>query len=370
MKKTLLITLDFPPQIGGVANYYFNLCQNLDKDKIVVLTQKSTEQNFSFKVYYQNLLAKLLPKFKWLIMISKIKTIARQEKIAMLWAGEILPTGTAVMFVAKRLKIPYIVSCHGNDILQASRFKNKTKLAVKILKNAQTITANSAYTKKLIIKLGIKADKIKVIYPGIEIKPSVGSGHRPDLVNNLQTKYNLADKKILLSVGRLVPRKGFDKVIASLSKVWEKFPDLIYIIAGDGPDRSRLEELIGESNNIIFLGQITEEDKNALLDLCDIFITPARQTDDDVEGFGIVYLEAGQFSKPVIAGNVGGAPEAVLNNQTGLLVNPENTVEISEAIIKLLKNEDLRIELGKAGQERSKDFHWQDKAEELAKILS
>ena len=350
MKKTLLISLDFYPKVGGVANYYFNLCRNLDKDKIVVLTDGGEEEELDFKVYRKRLLWDFIWP-KWKMMFWYVWQVIRKEKIEMGWAGEVLPTGTVVYYLAKFLKLPYIVSCHGNDILQAKKFKRKEKLARKILGGAKWVGVNSKYTQELVKSLGVGEDKIRIVYPGVEARENQGGAE-------IAEKYGLENKKILFSVGRLVERKGFDKVIESLDEVWREVPDLMYIIGGDGPDAERLKSL-AKDERIKFLGRISDEEKWAWLDLCSVFIMPARETQDDVEGFGIAYLEAGSCGKPVIAGNVGGAKEAVVDGQTGVLVNPEKKSEISEAIIKLFKDKELAKKLGENGKKRVRDeFLW------------
>lgn len=352
MKKTLLVTVDFYPQLGGVANYYLNLCLNLDKEKIVVLTEGGAEGDAPFKVYRKKLFFSFIWP-KWLLMMLQIYRVVKKEKIEMIWVGDVIPTGAAVYFLTKLLKVPYIVSCHGNDILQARRLKRREKMARMVLNKARKVTVNSQYTSKLIRSLGVENQEVNIIYPGVNEFRGDLSGVQKTIIDKL----GLKNKNILLSIGRLVERKGFDRVIESLPQVVREMPDLIYLIAGDGPDRARLEKLGG--GQVKFLGRVAEEEKWALMDLCDLFIMPARESQGDVEGFGIVYLEAGVSGKAVIAGNVGGAREAVVDGLTGLLVDPEKTDEIGRAIIKLFRDNELREKMGRAGRERVLgEFSW------------
>ena len=167
MKKILLTTLDFWPKIGGVAHYYFNLCQHLEKDRIVALTQKNQEQVLppaqSFKIYRKNLLSTWPVWPKWLPMIWHIWRTGRSEKIEMLWVGEILPTGAAVYLLTRFFRRPYSVFCHGMDILQAGKSRRKRWLARRILDKAEGVTVNSYYTKGLVERFGVPLDKIKII---------------------------------------------------------------------------------------------------------------------------------------------------------------------------------------------------------------
>ncbi len=193
-----------------------------------------------------------------------------------------------------------------------------------------------------------------------------------EIKDRLIQEYGLADKKIIFSMGRLVKRKGFDQVIAALAKVpgenWR------YLLAGDGPEREALQALATaspQSQKIIFLGSLGEEEKWSCLDLCDIFIMTSRDLAGDFEGFGIVYLEANLMGRPVIAGNSGGVGDAVINMVNGLVVDSENQEEIAEAINQLLASDDLKKKLGRQGKVRAEvEFTWSKQAETLRQYLS
>jgi len=174
----------------------------------------------------------------------------------------------------------------------------------------------------------------------------------------------------------LVARKGQDTVIKSLPKILAKVPDVHYVIAGKGEDETRLKELVTElglTDHVTFTGKFAENEKAAWYNLCDVFAMVSRiEKSVDIEGFGIVYLEANALSKPVVGANVGGVPDAVANNQTGILVNnPSSTTEVAAAITKLLMNHDLATQLGKHGQDRiKKQFDWDQLVKRLEKHLS
>ncbi|NMB48410.1 glycosyltransferase family 4 protein [Candidatus Kuenenbacteria bacterium] len=400
MRKTLLVTLDFYPKIGGVANYYFNLCQNLPQDKIVVLTEEQRDKNtttqehnnnresaFNFRIIREQLMARWCWP-RWWPMIFKIGRISRKETIERLWAGDIWPTGLAIYLISIFWGRPYIISVHGRDLLLAKKNKLKEFLVKIILKQAKTITVNSQSTGRIAEGFGIGQEQTKVIYPGVGKQEDKNTG-RQEYKNKIIEKHNLVGKKILLSIGRLVERKGFDKVIEAMPKIGEKVEDLIYVIAGEGPDRERLEKITRRQEytrpqrlaasdggrektriNVIFIGGVSENEKWAWLDLCDIFIMPARETKDDIEGFGIVYLEAAMAGKPVIAGKSGGASEAVIDGETGILVDPENHEEIAGAIIKLFNNKELARKMGDNGKRRVEgEFDWAILGKEMEEIL-
>jgi phosphatidylinositol alpha-1,6-mannosyltransferase len=373
MKKILIATIEFPPQRGGVANYLAGLIGALPPDKAAVLAPKmaGVEQfdgGKPYKIYRKNLVSHLPFVWpKWLLTIWHLWRTARREKAEAILVGQVLPVGTAAYFLNKIFVLPYFVSCHGMDILTAAESPRKKKLMSKIFEQASGIIANSEFTKKELIGLAVPENKITVIYPC----PGKEEGIGREKVEEIRKKLGLADKKIILTVGRLVARKGQDKVIEAMPKILEKIPNAIYVIVGNGPEREKLQVLSSKfQDNILFAGELSEAKKIAFYQLCDVFAMVPRQIGPDVEGFGTVYLEANRFNKPVIAGRSGGVAEAVADGVTGLIVEPENINQIAEAVIKVLVDKNLADKLGAAGQERvEKEFRWEVQAEKLKNIL-
>jgi len=373
MKKLLIGTIEFPPQRGGIANYLGGLAEALPVDKVVVLASKQVgADNFdtkqSYKIYRKNLFSKFIWP-KWLPIVWHLWRTARREKVEAILVGQVLPVGTAALAVKRFFKIPYFISCHGMDILTAAENPRKKNLMNKILEQAAGVVANSEFTKNELIKLGVAENKIAIIYPC----PVDGSRIEPGKVNEIKNRLGLADKKIILTAGRLVARKSYDKVIEAMPKILEKVQQAIYVIAGDGPEKESLKfkiENLKLENEVLLLGEVSEEKKNAFYQLCDLFIMTPRQIGADVEGFGTVYLEANKFGKPVIAGRSGGVTEAVVDGVTGLIVDPENINQIAEAVIKILTDETLTKKLGEQGRERvEKEFIWEIQIVKLEKII-
>ncbi len=373
MKKILIATIEFSPQKGGIANYLAGLAGALPRDKVAVLAPKQVgADNFDTKQSYKIFRKKLFAKFiwpKWLPMIWHLWKTARKEKIEAILVGQILPVGTAAMILKKFLKIPYFVSCHGMDILTAAGSPRKKKLMNKILEQASGVIANSEFTRNELLKLGVLENKITIIYPC----PGKISGIAPEKVLEIKNRLGLADKKIILTVSRLMKRKGHDKVIEALPKVLEKIPNVIYVVVGDGPEKKNLKSKIENlklEDSILLLGEISEEKKAAFYQLCDLFIMTPRQIGPDVEGFGTVYLEANQYGKPVVAGRSGGVAEAVVDDATGLIVNPEDTNQIAEAVIKILSDENLAKKFGEQGRERvKKEFEWEIQTKKIEELI-
>lgn len=359
MKKSLLATYDYPPDIGGVANYYYNLVQNLPKDKIDVITNKHQELSFA------------LPYFAWIKSFFTLKKIIKQKKIEELLIGQILPLGTTALLLKKIYKIPYLVFTHAMDITFPQQYPRKKWLMKIILKNADKIVTVSRYTKYEILKLinPQLQKKIEIITPA----PSITPQFYPNInYNELKEKYK--NYRIILSVGRLVARKGHDVVIQSLTNLIKNNIKFKYIIIGDGNNYDNLNNLVRKyklENYVVFIKNLSDQEVAKYYLLCDVFIMPCRETETrDVEGFGIVFLEANSFKKPIIGGKSGGVEDAIIDGKNGYLVDPLDIGMISNALMQILLKADLAKKLGEFGQKRiSSEFNWEKKAKQLESLL-
>ncbi len=354
--KLLLCTLEYPPQIGGVASYYYHLISTWPKSDSWRVLDNSHSQ-----------LCAPAGSWPWRRAFIALWKELQAAPADLVFIGQILPLGTVALLLNIIKPFTFGLFLHGMDLSFALKSPRKRFLAKLVLQKAKIIVcANSRVREILLNFLPNLKDKVIVLHPGA----MVGRADN-EIKAELENRYNLAGKKIIFSLGRLVKRKGFDQVIKSLEKVSAK--SWLYLLAGDGPERESLHTLIAQSSvadKVVLMGALSEVEKWSCLDLCDIFITTSRDLDGDFEGFGIVYLEANLMAKPVIAGNSGGVADAVINNLNGLLVNPEDTNEIADAITKLLQNPAEASRLGLAGRERAeKDFSWLGQATKLAGSL-
>ncbi|MBU0636699.1 glycosyltransferase family 4 protein [Patescibacteria group bacterium] len=362
--KTLLFTLEYPPFYGGVANYYSNLIKYWPKAKLKV------GDIFVLNNNDDNLISKRLFILKWLPALLKLWKVIKQEKINNVLVGQILPLGIVTYLISKVIKIKYTVFLHGMDFTFAIKQPRKRWITKIILKNSNKIICANSCAADLAQNFcqEIK-NKINIINPGIEDFTT----RLPQLELQLKIKYSLQSKLILLSVGRLVKRKGFDKVIECLHEVLKKVPNLIYIIIGNGVEVGSLQAKIDDLklvNKVIIITNADDQEKNAWMNLSDIFVMRSININGDFEGFGIVYLEANLANKPVIAGQSGGVGDAVINGLNGLLVDSEKNQQLIDAIIKLAKDPLLRHKLGEQGRQRAlKEFNWQKQIEMVAKLI-
>lgn len=336
--KTLLLTIEYPPAKGGVANYYYNLAKNWPEvDGLVVLFKKYFPNPFQYFLYFQDLYQSV-----------------KKEKIDYILVGQILPLGTVTYLFSLIFSKPYAVFLHGMDLPLALASGRKRFLTKRILGRAKKIVCANSYVAKLVQDFSPTLSlKVMVANPGAGEALPINS----ERVRELKEKYALTDKKVMITIGRLVKRKGVDTVLNILAN--KKNTEWCYVVLGGGPDEVYLKNICRErglEDLVIFGGEINEVDKWAWLQLCDLFVMPTRNISGDFEGFGIVYLEANLAGKAVLATNSGGVSDAVLNNVNGLLVRAD---ELDSALERLMNDAELREKLGEKGMLRAQtDFNW------------
>ena len=379
MKSLLLVTLDYPPHLGGVASYYSGLAKELGAKEIAVLTTRQgasfyTDTESDITVYRKPLLSSWGP-VKWRSAFWHIWRSRKKIPSKFLAIGQLLPIGTVVYIISLFTRQRYIIFCHGMDVLQSQKNWRKRFISRKILSRATLVVVNSESTLR-IVRDAYKIPSLKTII----IPPC------PEPIAET-TMLPFRDTRMILSVARLVRRKGIDTVIKSLPHILEKFPDVHYAIVGDGEDREYLtrlaqrttffdRELNAERNlvdagRISFLGAVELSKLHEYYQSCEVFVLPVREVKDDIEGFGVVFLEANLFSKPVVAGASGGAVEAVIDQETGILVDPKSAWEVAQATVSLLRSKELRDRLGRQGRLRVlQRFQWRHQAERLLEVLN
>lgn len=366
--KTLLFTLEYPPFKGGVANYYENLVKHWpDPDNIFVMVN-SEKRIIDKKVTQCCLISKFIYP-KWITSIFKLFYYILINKIDHVLVGHLLPLGTVTFIVSRFTGIRYTVIIHGMDFAFAIRRNRKRFLTKLILKNSQKIICSNNFVADMVKDFVGEAavSKVQVVNPGINNDFILNDV----LVKKIKKEYDLEDKTVLLSVGRLVKRKGFDKVVEVMSDVNKAVPNLKYVLAGKGPDEDYIKKCQKVGADILYLDNLPEEEKWAWLALCDIFIMPSRNINGDFEGFGIVYLEANLAGKPVIGGNSGGVADAIRGAYSGILVDSENAESIKEAIISLATNKELCQKLGAQGQRRAiEEFNWPNQIKKMYQIIN
>jgi glycosyltransferase involved in cell wall biosynthesis len=350
--RLLLLTQDFPPKKGGVARY-LQLLVNHFAPRITIITT-----GLFFRFFWP----------KW--FASVLLLIKQNAHYDIAITSHVLPIGTAMWVASWITKKPYAVIVHGFDVHLAASRPFKRLLAQQILAHARVVVANSeALAREVTIRFHIPLP-IKV-YPCIENVPrshndnnseksrygrARGNNGDQSVVPEARPSQFLANSFQILTVGRLVRRKGHAQTLMVLSRLKQtgRMPEFQYIIAGDGPMRQTLENMAGQLHldEVNFLGEVTDEVKNQLYAQADLFVMPVLDDPIDKEGFGLVFLEAALASVPSISTKIAGVDEAILDGKTGILVAPGNLEALASAIMQLATDRMYRKKLGAQAKER------------------
>ena len=381
--RIALLSDSFSPHAGGSREYYHNIYQNLSAlgdSEVTVLTKKvpgweEFDRKQSSPVYCIHRRFKPLSSWKYKELPKAIfpflQTIWHLSLGIpdVLHAGDLYPPGLTAMMLKKIWGIPYLVYCHGEEITQTDRFRFQPKVRDWIYKNADLVVANSDFARQNLLRIGVDDRRIHKITPGVDASRFAAGPRSVDL----QKRFGIEDKIVVLTVARLVPRKGHRVAIEAFAKICRKIPTAHYLIVGTGPEEARLRFMVKEAaieDRVTFAGFVPSEELPDIYNLCDVMLMANRQEENgDVEGFGIVFLEANAAGKPVIGGRSGGAVEAVADGLTGFLVNPDDPEELAGVLVRLLQDRGLRTKLGTAGADRVRtDFNWRSRAETLREL--
>lgn len=352
-EKVLLFTSDFEPRQGGVARYYGSLRKGWG-EKFQVATSVFGPSEIG--VYRLSWAWPVWPR--WIPLLWLIPKYKFMTGVQLLAAGELLPIGTAMLFSHFAFGWKYFVFVHGLDVQLAQRNIWKRWLARCVLRHASFVVVNSNYTAELAKEAGAEPTTVVVAYPC----PTLARAE-PDVVNELRKHHRLNGRNIILTVARLVERKGVADVLLALPHVVSKVPNVLYVIVGDGPERITLEAKAREQNlPVLFTGGVTDAELSAWYELCDVFVLTPIVSQVDVEGFGIVYLEAQAAGKAVVGSMAGGVPEAI--GEAGVCVKTE--VELVRALTDILTQVGLRTSLGEMGRARvARDFTQSKQVEKI-----
>jgi phosphatidylinositol alpha-1,6-mannosyltransferase len=382
MKSLLISKIYFPPQVGGISQYMVSVAKALGPEEICCLTglraksygtnnDNAVERELQARVYRRPYAFSPATVIQGPALAATLMEIMVRERPQVVQLASVFE-GYLGLHLNRWLKLPYVVYAHGNEILQIAEQKwEKPRLC---LQRASRVLANSYFTAELVSRWGAAPERNIVLHPGCDterFRPrETGSELRQRVLGHH------CGKKVILTIGNLVERKGHDMVIKALPKVLRVVPDAIYLIVGDGACRPKLEDLaseMGVRDHVVLAGYLSDHHLPEIYALGDVFVMPSRARIEncDVEGFGLVFLEASACGKPVIAGRSGGIPDAVDHGVTGYLVDPGDPDEIAEYLIRILQDPTLAGRLGESGRKRVlREFTWDHFASKLRQILS
>ena len=358
----LIITRSFPPDIGGMQNHMWGFAKSLSNLDLVKVfadfheNYKEFDETVTFTIERIRG-AKLIRKYRKAFIVNEFLKENKNVKciIADHWKS-------LELIKSSKKKICFI---HSKEI-NHSKGTRLNKKILEVLNNVTYVVANSRFTKDLAISLGVDEKRIVIINPGVDPIEEIPTEDLKQAEEILKGK-----KQRLITVSRFDKRKNHEKVIMAIRNLKEKYPNIVYTCIGYGDEEENLKKLVIElklDNYVIFLSDITNELKNALISKSNVFIMPSIIYKKSVEGFGISYIEAAQYGVPSIGGKDGGASDAIIHNKTGLICDGNNLDEIYSSIDSLFSGNKY-FEFNKECKVHSNKFLWDNVIESFKKIL-
>ena len=358
----IIVTRSFPPDSGGMQSLMWGLTNTISKNYMVKVfadesdKNKDIDKSVSFSIERIGG-PKIIRKYRKAYLVNDFLKNNKNINgiIADHWKSlELINTN--------KKKICLIHSKEINH--QKGSLLNKRVL--KVLNNVDYVVSNSQFTKNLAINCGVDNEKIIVINPGVEPLKEIDPKSLEEAENLFQNK-----SPRLITVSRFEKRKNHEKIIMSLRNLKQLYPNIFYVCIGYGEEEENIKNLVKElnlENHVLFLKNITQELKNALLAKSNVFVMPSILYKKSVEGFGIAYIEAAQHGLPSIGGKDGGEADAIKHNETGLICDGNNLEEIYSSIDLILKNNSYKTFINKT-KEFAKKFEWDNIVQNYLKIL-
>jgi len=377
MPRYLVLTELFLPTKGGTAVWFAEVYRRLSGKETHIVTADvpgaatvdATHPNTVHRISMRRvtwlrpeslgMYANLFIKSLWLALTHRFTAIH---------AGRALPEGITAWLVARLTLHPVVIYAHGEELTTWGH-GGKYKAMRFALLHADRVIANSEYTRDALIKMDVNPASISLIYPGVDVTRFRPGLECAELRQSVGVMYS---GKLILSVGRLSRRKGFDQVIQALPALIQAGLDIQYVLIGIGEDYDYLFDLArkyGVIDRVHLLGHVSPDDLPRWYNACDVFIMPNREINGDTEGFGMVFIEAAACGKPAIAGQAGGTGAAVVDGVTGFRVDGRDTVAVIIALQRILENTQYAQQIGNCALTRAiKEFDWSIVAEKTQQL--
>jgi phosphatidyl-myo-inositol dimannoside synthase len=365
--EALLICYEFPPLRGGYATYALGVARHLTALRVRVLTRSlpgvdADPRLAGIDVHRTWVKVGPFPRLGEIVRAGLFSRAARKickrYPVRLIMAEHVLDSGCAAWWTHRRTGLPYAVIAHGEEIDWPY---DRTRLRWRdgIYRGAALVATVSHHSRDLLLKRGVSTERIVLAHPGIDTERF----DRPADPRPWRARLGIPDgARVILTVGRMIRRKGQDLTIEALPEIRRRAGDVHYVICGWGPMESILRaraEALGLASCVHFAGVPVEDELPAVYRMADVFVMPSRPEGADTEGFGIVYLEAGACGVPVVGGRSGGVPDAVDDGRTGLLVDPQDPGAIAEAVARLLLDCGLAKRMGEEAQRRARtEWTW------------
>ena len=371
--KILCITNDFGPRTGGIETFVIGLIERMPKGSVIVYTSAQDETESYDRDWFENFGVEVIrDRTKILLptprVARNVNKLVRTRNIEKAFFGAAAPLGLLAKGLRRNGVGKIIALTHGHEVWWAKLWPFSMAISF-IGKQVDHLTYLGEFTRGEISKALSSTARNAMV----KIAPGIDTNHflPTPSASELRAQLGLSDKKVIISVGRLVHRKGQDVLIQALPEIIKRHPSAHLLMVGEGPYRAHLEKLVNElkvNDAITFIGRIQYRDLPRYICAGDIFVMPSRSrlAGLEVEGLGIVYLEASSCGLPVIAGKSGGAPDAVIEGITGVAVDGTSTTEISRAVIEMFDHPEKSKAMGEAGRKWIYDeWRWEIWAEKF-----
>jgi len=371
----IAVVSKFAPHAGGTATVWTEWCKRCPRERLLIIAPYEQGcQEFDQAQKFQIIRIRYpdIPKIRmpllWLFLGLRACWEALWRRPVLIHFQQVFENASWGPLIKFLFKVPYIVHVYGEELVLARRHGWLDSWVRRVLAGARSVTTISHYSIELLRQMGYTR-KVELIYPGVDT-----DRFAPGPSQGLLSRLGVPAGPTLLTVGRLMERKGHDMVLRALARLVVGRPDLSYVVAGLGPEGARLRRLteeLGLLERVFFLGKVSDRDLPQLMRECTAFVHPNRLTSTgDVEGFGIVFLEASACAVPVIGGATGGAVDAISQGKSGYLVNPEDLEELVGVLQRLLDNPQHCRQLGAQGRAFALGFSWAEAARTVWERLS
>ncbi|MFD8103677.1 glycosyltransferase family 4 protein [Nocardia fluminea] len=374
MARTLLVTNDFPPRPGGIQSYLQALSNQLPPEDLVVYAPRwrgDSHEKFDAAQKFRVVRHPTTLMLPTPAVIKRASALLREHACDTVWFGAAAPLAAMAPMLRRAGAERILASTHGHEV-GWSMLPGSRQVLRSIGEHTDVVTYVSKYTRgRFASAFGPRA-ALEHLPPGVD-----PTEFRPDPAarEELRARYGLGDRPTVLCLSRLVPRKGQDMLIVAMTEIRERVDGAVLVIAGGGPYETRLRalaEALGVQDSVVFTGRVPSGELAAHHTIADVFAMPCRTRGAglDVEGLGIVFLEASATGVPVVAGDSGGAPETVREGETGIVVHGRSASQISDAIVELLTDRDKAARMGAAGRAWvEQNWHWDRQGARLRELL-
>jgi phosphatidylinositol alpha-1,6-mannosyltransferase len=360
-RTTLLVSEIFPPAHGGSGRWFWEIYRRLPRAEYAVAAGEYPRQGEFDCTHDLRLFRLPLAQAAWglrsraglagyLRSAARLRRLVRAEGVGMVHCGRCLPEGFTAWLLSWWTGVPYAVYVHGEDVTTAATSRELSWMVRRVLDGARYVIANSRSTRGLLLAgWGLPEGRVRLLHPGVDTRRFMPAPRD----EGVRRQLGWERRTVLLTVGRLQKRKGHDMLVRALPRIRRSVPGVLYAIAGDGEERAVLETLAreqGVADHVQFLGAVEDATLIRCYQQCDLFVLPNRQEGSDIEGFGMVLLEAQACGKPVVAGDSGGTAETMRVPETGRIVPCDGPDELARLLPDLLARPDDLARMGEAGR--------------------